>query len=171
MSSIVARHNGTIKDRCMKKIAISNSDSYALIDDIDYAIVSKYSWRLLIGNSGIRYAYNGAFTMHRLIMQKPEDMMIDHRDRNGLNNRRSNMRLCTNSQNQANAKRRIDNKTGHKGVQIDNYAKQLGRPSIFRASIMHKGKLIRIGRFRTKKEAKMAYDRKALELFGDFARG
>jgi hypothetical protein len=97
----------------MKTIDLTNGMS-ALVDDDDYAAISQFRWR------GVRdgktfYAVRTAridgkvvcVRMHRAIMEFPE-CFVDHKNRNGLDNRRSNLRLATNAQNQMNAdKQRI----------------------------------------------------------------
>jgi hypothetical protein len=92
------------------------------------------------------------------------DGQLDHRDNNRSNNRISNLRLATPTQNSANAKRRIDNATGFKGVSI---CRATGR---YRARIMVAGKQLHVGRFDTREAAHDAYMAKARECFGDFAR-
>ena len=103
--------------------------------------------------------------MHRQIMKAPKGMVVDHIDGNGLNNRRSNLRICTPRQNQWN---RCPLKTRKqtspfKGVQ---YPTGKSRPY---ARIQYNGKTIHIGVFDSEVEAAQAYDRKAVELFGEFA--
>lgn len=101
--------------------------------------------------------------MHREIMQAPAGMVVDHIDGNGLNNRRSNLRLCTRMQNSRNRRKNRDSTTEFKGVWRD---KRTGRCY---AQIRFKGKNLYVGVFDTAIEAARAYDRKALELFAEFA--
>lgn len=155
----------------MIKIPIVNTNLFALVDDEYEAKLNEYKWYLNERVKGYRYCHTtGGLLMHRLIMDLPGKLFVDHINGDGLDNRRSNLRLCTNSQNQANSKIRKDNKTGLKGVQIDGWALRKGRKSIYRASIQYQGKTIRIGRYETPELAKKVYDKKAQELFGDFAR-
>lgn len=85
----------------------------ALIDDEDLRLVTMYAWYL--GSHG--YAINSdGKTMHSLIMQPPKGKVVDHINRNQLDNRRSNLRVCTQTQNLLNAKIARNNTSGHKGV-------------------------------------------------------
>lgn len=117
--------------------------------------------RITIGRAG--------FQEHRIIWAimtgewPPEAMDIDHKDRCPLNNRFSNLRLATRSQNKSNSRVLTSSRSGLKGVACEDD----GRWS---ARICANGKRVRVGRFDTKEEAHAAYARKAKELFGEFAR-
>jgi hypothetical protein len=89
---------------------------------------------------------------------------IDHANRDGLDNRISNLRLCTMSQNQANRKRNRNNTAGAKGV---HKRKNNGR---FRAYVTINGRRTNIGTFGTLDEATEARTYAAQQLFGEFAR-
>jgi hypothetical protein len=80
----------------------------AMVDDEDWDLIKGYNWysvkmrnthyvRATIPKSGGKKVY-----LHRLIMGEPEDMMVDHIDGNGLNDQKSNLRICTNAENQRN---------------------------------------------------------------------
>ena len=100
--------------------------------------------------------------MHREIMHAPKGMVVDHIDGNSLNNRRSNLRLCTVSQNHQN-RRRTYGSSKYKGAWWDK------RRNKWVAAITFKGKYIYLGFFDNEIDAGKAYDRKAAELFGEFA--
>ena len=89
---------------------------------------------------------------------------VDHRDGDRTNNRWTNLRAATRSQNLANQRRRRDNRSGLKGVSFD------AERGLWRAQIAKDEKRIFLGRFRTKEEAAVVYARKAVEMFGAFAR-
>lgn len=89
--------------------------------------------------------------------------LVDHRNGNGLDNRRSNLRLATQAQNMSNRGRPTNNTSGYKGVSA-------GRLGGWRAYITSRGKRLDIGTFASKEEAAEAYNAKALELHGEFAR-
>jgi hypothetical protein len=90
--------------------------------------------------------------------------VIDHRDGNPLNNRWSNLRLSTYSDNAANRRRMRSNTSGYKGVGFDR------RTGKWRALISKDGRLYCLGRYATAEEAHEVYVAKARELFGEFAR-
>lgn len=139
---------------------------FAIVDDSDYEWLSKWEWTSSGGWPGIRYAIrreNGKkIFMHREILSAPDGMQVDHINRNGIDNRRCNIRLCNNSQNQANKTRSRSNKSGYKGVIKD------GRK--WRASLTKDGKKIHIGAYSTAEEAARAYDEAARKYHGEFAR-
>jgi hypothetical protein len=106
--------------------------------------------------------------LHRVIWayhygEIEEGVFIDHINRDPLDNRIENLRLCDRSQNQGNSKLRKDNKLGLKGVRT--------RGNKFRAAINKKGKYISLGSFDTAKEAHAAYLKAAEMYFGEFACG
>lgn len=145
----------------------------ALVDDADYGRVSAYTWYAFIREGRPTYArarrlkrangQNGAprafERMHRYILGVGAGIQIDHRDRDGLNNVRSNLRVCTTEQNAQN--RRAYGETGFKGVYRDRRR--------FVASIESGGIVRRLGRFDDPIEAAIAYDTAAKQIFGEFA--
>lgn len=102
--------------------------------------------------------------MHRLIMQPPPDMVVDHIDGDGLNNRRENLRICTPAQNRQNLIRAKFNPHGYRGV---TWCKARNR---FVAQIRHNNRIIYLGMFRAVEDAAMAYDEAARRIRGPFAR-
>jgi hypothetical protein len=100
--------------------------------------------------------------MHRLIMGA-EELEVDHRDHDGLNNRRTNLRLSTHAQNCWNRRLPCTSTTKLKGVRWNATTQR------YRASITANGKTRHLGSFNSDYEAGEAYDKAALELHGDFA--
>ena len=96
-------------------------------------------------------------------MNAPAGMQIDHINGNGLDNRKVNLRLCNSSQNQRNARKRKSGTSRFKGVDWHKESKK------WRARICVNRKRIHIGRYKSEFEAAQAYDKKAIELFGEFA--
>jgi hypothetical protein len=102
--------------------------------------------------------------MHRFIMgtASSPDKQVDHINMDGLDNRRGNLRVCDNSLNQANTRKRSDNSSGFKGVSRNG--------SKWRAYIQKNKKWRHIGNYSTPEEAHEAYSQAAKESFGEFAR-
>lgn len=143
----------------------------AIVDEADYDFLVTSHWRAMSGY-GTYYALSWRdgreHLMHRLILNAESNLYVDHRDGNGLNNQRANLRAATNSQNLQNSKLRKDNTSGFKGVSAQTLrGKKTGRWS---ARIKFNGRLTSLGMFSDAVEAAIAYDNKARELFGEFAR-
>lgn len=103
--------------------------------------------------------------LHRLILGlKKGDPSVDHRDLDGLNNRRANLRVATKAQNGMNRTKRADNTSGFKGVYLCR------RTGQWRAQLSARKKVYRLGRFPTPEAAARAYDKAAREHHGAFAR-
>lgn len=103
-------------------------------------------------------------SIHRLITNCPDGMVIDHIDGNPANNCRNNLRICTTKQNTRNQSRRRDNTSGYKGV---HWVPQNRK---WRAMIKVEGIKIHLGLFPTPEEAHNAYCIAALKYHGEFAR-
>jgi len=140
------------------------------VDEADAALVLSYQWHLHKASycvyargypKGNRKA--GLVYMHRLLTGAPKGKDVDHRDGDGLNNRRSNIRVCSRSQNNANRKRPHGTSSRFKGVYRD------AKNHCWRVELTCDGKKHRLGRFADEKEAAKAYLDKALELFGPYA--
>jgi hypothetical protein len=125
----------------------------ALIDTKDYGLVKSYRWYAIKSHKKF-YAMTSfwegknkiSFQMHRLIMGFPQGI-IDHKNRNGLDNRRENFRPCTLSQNSCNSSMRINNKSGVKGVSWNKQSKK------WVVSIGIKRKTVSFGGYTDKNEA------------------
>jgi hypothetical protein len=102
--------------------------------------------------------------MARRIMQAPEGVQVDHKNGNHLDNRRLNLRLATNQQNQCNRGPQCNNTSGYKGVTWHKYDQR------WKAQIWVNQKNHNLGSFDDPVEAAKAYDAAALELHGRFAR-
>lgn len=111
----------------------------------------------------IDYKYYYAHRLAWLYVNGSMPRLIDHINRNGLDNRIDNLRLADHTQNHINCKIYINNKTGFKGVCLDRRGK-------YRATIKNNKKQIHIGTFDTPEEAYAAYITHARKLYGDFVR-
>lgn len=143
----------------------------AYVDDLDFENLNQYSWYGQAAKNTVyavrvigKFPFQRTTLMHREIMGFPKNMEIDHINGNGLDNRRSNLRICTTAQNQRNSKKRADNTSGYKGVVFYKpYNKWM-------AHIRMNGKKKTIGYFDTAEQAARAYDKAAREMFGEFAK-
>lgn len=154
----------------MKQIKLTRG-KFAIVDDEDFEELAKHKWNCQITKTeGRNYAYrvgvrpDGGKTtvrMHRQIIgESAKGMDIDHIDGDGLNNQKSNLRPCTRSQNNGNARMPRNNKSGFKGVSFD---KNRGL-WVAQADGKH------AGRHTSKEDAARAYNKKAFEIWGEFAR-
>jgi len=143
---------------------------FAKVDDADFEMLNKYKWHVSKSRN-INYAKRNVKVdgkwittdnMHQQIMNTPKGKMVDHRDGDGLNNQRDNLRIVTTSQNCMNAKVRVDSKTGYKGVSKSGkkYAVHLGVNSTRKY----------LGCYATAQEGAKIYNKAALKYFGEFAR-
>jgi hypothetical protein len=148
---------------------------FALVDDEDYDRITVHPWRTLKNRDGKFYvignpSMKGKLTrttlyMHREIIPVPFGMEIDHINGNRLDNRKSNLRVCDRQQNCMNASKRKDATTSKfKGVGFD---KRCGK---WRARVMLDRKEHWCGHYELEHDAAIAYNSKAKELFGEFAR-
>jgi hypothetical protein len=153
----------------MKQIELSQG-KVALIDDEDFERVSKFKWSALkdcgtwyaVGYTRGSHATRKAMKLHRFILNAPPGVMVDHRNRDGLDNRRENIRFATCSQNTANSLGW--SASGYKGVSWHKRHKK------WIAHVMKDQRLIHLGYFDDKGEAAQAYNDAARQLFGEFAR-
>jgi len=157
----------------MKLIQLSKGKS-AIVDDQDYEWLSKFTWYSLPKKSpknyyAMRKEYHGrwdtrVFFMHRDILGLNGNKLLegDHINGNGLDNRRRNLRIATRAQNKQNQRKRKNTKSKYKGVSPH------GKKWIVK--ICCNGNRMNLGIFRSEKMAALAYDIKAKELFGQFAR-
>lgn len=151
----------------MKTIALTQG-RVALVDDADFERLNQWTWcawkhrntfyaqrarRVSEGKSGVVF-------MHQEVCCKG----ADHKNGNGLDNRRSNLRPCTASQNSANQPLQKGNRSGFKGVSW-----QGGRLNKWTAQVQVLGKKIHLGCYSDKEDAARAYDAAAREHFGEFA--
>lgn len=149
---------------------------YALIDEDDLVVVRGYKWNpnpcesknvTTIYAYGYRHTEDGRVErahMHRLVLGVNDpSIFVDHINRDGLDNRKANLRLCTRSQNNQNVRHRKGCSSQFKGVHF------LTAENVWAAEISANKKRIRLGRFRSEVDAARAYNDAAIEIHGDFA--
>lgn len=148
----------------MKEIKLTRG-KVLLIDDEDFDWLSQHKW-----------SYNGRYVsgrvdgvnlkVHRFILNAPDGMEVDHINLNVCDNQRSNLRLVNRSQNMINVGKRSNNKAGYKGVSAStgNYRNP------WAACLGYNNKILHLGYFKTPRQAAMAYDMAARDLFGEYAK-
>ena len=145
----------------MKLIPLTQNQ-FAQVDDHWFDYLMQWSWRAYWHRHtyyAIRSGKGCVIQMHRVIMSTPDDLIVDHKDHDGLNNLEENMRNCTNSQNKMNVI--PTSNTGYLGVYFQR--------NLIRAKIRVEGKAIHIGVFKSVEDAARAYDERAKEYFGEYA--
>lgn len=140
-------------------------DKIAVIDEEDAPCVLPHHWcaakphRVWYAVSRI----NGEYTyLHRFIMQAVPRSRIDHKNGDGLDCTRANLRFVTNQENAFNSVKRVDSQNPYKGI--------FRQGDRWRAYLRLNGKAIHLGIFDTAADAARAYDAKAIEIFGEYAR-
>jgi hypothetical protein len=147
------------------KLIDLNGRGNAFIDDEDFDVVSKHRWYKSPVRAGNYYAVTHyGLMMHRLILGIEKGVMIDHADGCGWNNCRANLRVATQSQNMANAKKKLNATSRFKGVIFDKTHKR------FIARITINKKIVLLGGFKNEEMAARAYDLAAKQNFKEFAR-
>lgn len=158
------------------KLKIS-AGRFAIVDPEDYEWLAAKPWSFwVVANKTVGYAARVEIVdgkrvkcpMHRVIAQHygwyTDGCDIDHINGDRLDNRKCNLRVATRRQNAANRGTNKNNKSGYKGVNLYDPVRM-----VWRAQIMHNGKKISLGYYRTAEEAALAYNHAAKEYFGEFA--
>lgn len=155
----------------MKRIKLTGKNGkgkFAIIDNEDFEYLSKFNWHLYNNGYARRRAPRDggnrkSFYMHKVIMKVKNTVLIDHKNRNGLDNRKKNLRVCTFSENSINTKIRIDNHSGLRGVSWREKQKT------WMVRIWINGKCKYLGCFKLKNEAAKMYNKVAKREYGEFA--
>lgn len=163
----------------MKEIPVRNTGGeylVALVDDENYEFLSKYKWKTHQPRPHMN-CYAIAFIheqrkyvpMHRLIMNTPDDLVVDHKDHNGLNNQKYNLRNCTSAQNAINKKKRTRGKSSSKyiGVNLDKKSKRWRCGVSY--TINRKCITMHGGTFDKEIQAAVRYNQLARKVHGEFA--
>lgn len=148
----------------MKKIPLSQGQ-FCLIDDADFPALSKHRWSFNPRGSAIRWdgERKQFVALHREILNAPRDMCVDHINGDKRDNRKNNLRLCTHSQNSANRTHPPQGRSGYYGVYWHEGKQK------WQARVMKDYRDFSVGYFKEARDAALARDVKAVELFGEFA--
>lgn len=149
----------------MKEINLTQG-KVAIVDDGDFDWLSKWKWTYNQNGYAVRNVKQGhkqtRIYMHRAIMNAGR-LKVDHKDGDTLNNQRQNLRLCSQSQNIQNSRKRTDNTSGHKGV---TFHRASGK---WAASICTNGRRLHLGLFDSIEDAVVCYQSAADKYHGEFA--
>lgn len=135
------------------------------VDLEDIELIKNYKWYLTgSGYAMTRMSKNKQLFLHRLIMNPKKDKVIDHINGDPLDNRKENLRICTQSENLLNRKLSKNNTTGVAGVKYDKHRKS------YVARITVEGKEIYLGQYSTLQEAKKIRFEAEKKYFGEYRR-
>lgn len=157
----------------MRRVELSSGE-FAYCDDQDYELVSAYWWATVRSGQNLYAVHSRKATntrakvslmMHRLILGVADRRVrVDHIDGNGLNNCRSNLRICTQRENLGNQRKRGVT-SRFKGV-----CRYPSKTKPWQVKITVNYRLIHVGNFADEVEAALAYDEAARSVFGQYAR-
>lgn len=153
----------------MREIQLTQG-KVAIVDDSDYELLSAFKWQAQRGRRGNWYAVRtvkrGAkritLGMHREITAAEPGVEVDHKDHDGLNNQRENLRLCCHHLNGANRVHPISS-SGYRGVSWHKSKK------VWQAKARNKNKYVYVGQFDDPREAAIARDKVVAQIYGEFA--
>lgn len=142
-----------------------------IVDEGDYTYLNQWKWyalrveKLCYAVRSIKRGKKcGVMLLHRQLLNVPKGKEIDHKDGDGLNNCRSNLRICNHQQNHFNLRNRINTSSIYKGVYWDKDKHR------WRVTLVVGGEKKRLGRFKDERQAALAYNQAAATYFGEYAR-
>lgn len=153
-------------------MVITSSNGYdILIDEEDFNRVGYYYWQAeSLGSKNTRYAFTSIwlpeekkmkrFSLHRLVINAPSGLWVDHINRNGLDNRKSNLRLVTPAQSACNRGKKILETSCQTPSRFIGVSRNKGR---WRARIKINGQRVNLGQYKTEEEAALAYNEAVLK--------
>lgn len=149
---------------------ILSDGSCVIVDSEDYLRVCNFNWRVHKDHGAV-YARIGTNSggvkrtvrLHQVILQYCFPLVVDHINGNGLDNRKENLRLCTNTENIRNAQRKPKGASSYRGVHFSKNTRK------WCAKIRNGGEAIILGYFDDEREAAIAYDLAAKQYHGEFA--
>jgi AP2 domain len=161
-----------LERKIMKEIQLTQG-KVTLVDDDMYEFLSQWKWYAHCNKKNKKYYAQRhqrtllgekTILMHRVIIDAPNGIEVDHIDGDTLRNLRENLRHATTAQNQHNREKLLNNTSGYKGVAWHKRDKK------WRVDITFNRKTFHIGYFEDKEEAARAYDEAAKKYHGEFAR-
>ncbi len=165
----------------MKVIELTKGQ-VTIVDDEDYEYLNQWKWfaakrkhGYYAAKSGLKWGNKGANVfMHRVLMKTPQGLVCDHKDRNTLNNQKTNLRNCTQAQNNQNVSSHKNSSSIFLGVSVGKEPYYGGkRPRYWRARISVNKEIFALGLFPYTPEGEIAaakcYDEAAKKYFGEFA--
>jgi hypothetical protein len=138
----------------------------AIVDATDYEWIKQWNWcSIKIGNNTYASAFDGKKNvyMHRKILNPKKGLQVDHINRNGLDNRRENLRQCSRAENSWNTEKPVTNTSGFKGVYWDKSRRK------WLVLVKKRGKCFSGGRFTLKEQAIESYNELVRKHHGEFA--
>lgn len=150
----------------MRKVKTTTNNKYIIIDDKDFRRVSKYKWYFPKGRTRyVRTEINNqmVYLHHFLFGKPPVGMVSDHKNGDVLDNRKENIRFCTQAQNRQNSKLNKRNTSGYKGVSKRKNGK-------WKVEISVNGKRLYLGSYENIIEAAYVYNEAAQKYYGEFAK-
>ena len=153
----------------MKEIVLSSGE-VCIVDDEDYDFLNQWKWKGIKSKSNVYAGRNArgedgkkwkCILMHRLLLDAKKGQQVDHVNHMTLDNRRENIRLCNQSQNNANGRGYSKRASKYKGVSRNGTG--------WVARLKNDGVCIQLGTYKDEEAAARVYDAKALEVFGEFA--
>ncbi len=137
----------------MREIELTQGE-VTIVDDEDFEVLNAFKWfahkrrgKYYVGRNGGKYPHRVMLHMHRIIMDCPKEMQIDHKNGNGLDNRKENLRICTNAENQQNKRKNKTAISGYKGIRWHK------RDHRWQARIKVNGKSKHLGYFTSKRRS------------------
>lgn len=154
----------------MKLIPLTQG-KFSMVDDSDFDRLNQFKWYAVKDKKSWyakTYVDGNVIPMHRMVLELNDNKIFpDHIDHNGLNNQRNNLRIATKYQNQVN--RTATGRSKYLGVFI-NTSKYKDKTYIYWQSCIQKdGVKEHLGCFKKEEDAALAYNKRASELFGEFA--